>query len=366
MLITGKNEGIRFGSSERRWQGIPGVACTKKGRLFVTFYSGGITEELGNYCVLVVSDDDGQSWTEPICVAYSGENARCYDPCLWMDPYHRLWFIWSEMPSGSVFCSLCENPDADTLHFSEPRVIAHGVMMNKPLVAGNGIWYFPVAVWNNGIKAGGFSFGDDEEKGSFVYATRDGGETLIRMGAADVPERTYDEHMVLELTDGRLAMYVRTKYGIGISFSNDGGQTWSEGRESGLKGPNSRFHIQRLPSGNILLINHDRYQGRDHLTAFLSQDDGSTWNGGLLLDERSNVSYPDAAVSADGAIYAVYDRERGAVYDKNTDYSDYAREILLAKFSEADILAGSLSDGTGFLKRTVSRLHHPQQKERQD
>ncbi len=76
-----------------------------------------------------------------------------------------------------------------------------------------------------------------------------------------------------------------------------------------------------------MLVKHHDYTGRSHLTAFLSTDDGETWQGGLLLDERANVSYPDGAQTADGRIYIIYDRER---YD--------AKEILMAVFSEADVL----------------------------
>jgi hypothetical protein len=60
--------------------------------------------------------------------------------------------------------------------------------------------------------------------------------------------------------------------------------------------------------------------------AFLSADDGRTWSGGLLLDQREGVSYPDAAQGADGTIYVIYDYDRRG-----------AREILMARFSEEDI-----------------------------
>ena len=36
------------------------------------------------------------------------------------------------------------------------------------------------------------------------------------------------------------------------------------------------------------------WKGRSHLTALLSEDDGQTWPYYLLLDERNEVSYPDA------------------------------------------------------------------------
>ena len=51
----------------------------------------------------------------------------------------------------------------------------------------------------------------------------------------------------------------------------------------------------------------------------------------MLLDGRDHVSYPDAVESEDGVIYIIYDRERRD-----------AKEILLARIQEQDILAGKL------------------------
>ena len=42
-------------------------------------------------------------------------------------------------------------------------------------------------------------------------------------------------------------------------------------------------------------------------------DGGKSYEGFLLLDERSDVSYPDAVEGSDGYIYIIYDRERGAL-----------------------------------------------------
>ena len=70
---------------------------------------------------------------------------------------------------------------------------------------------------------------------------------------------------------------------------------------------------------------------RCDLTAFLSTDDGNTWSGGLLLDERTAVSYPDIAQSPDGDIYVHYDRNRAV-----------DAEILFARFREEDVLAQTL------------------------
>lgn len=52
MFITNRYALGAYQKEHRLWQGIPGIEKTKKGRLFITFYSGGETEAPGNYVVL--------------------------------------------------------------------------------------------------------------------------------------------------------------------------------------------------------------------------------------------------------------------------------------------------------------------------
>ena len=95
MLITDKELLKQYTTENRIWQGIPSIETTKKGRIFLTFYSGGTRENYGNYVMLIKSDDDGKTFSEPIAVAYKDADHRCYDPVLWIDPLGRLWFIWA-------------------------------------------------------------------------------------------------------------------------------------------------------------------------------------------------------------------------------------------------------------------------------
>ena len=55
MFITEENSLKKYGTPYRLWQGIPGIEVTKKGRIFSTFYSGGIKEEVNNFVVLLKS-----------------------------------------------------------------------------------------------------------------------------------------------------------------------------------------------------------------------------------------------------------------------------------------------------------------------
>ena len=78
------------------------------------------------------------------------------------------------------------------------------------------------------------------------------------------------------------------------------------------------------------------------MTAWISADDGKTFQGSLLIDERDEVSYPDGFQLPDGRIFVAYDRER---------YK--AREILIASFTEEEVLAGELHLPFSFTKRPV-------------
>jgi predicted neuraminidase len=322
--------GSEYATEKRLWQGIPGIERNPNGRLWAVWYSGGKGEGPDNYVVLVTSDDDGHTWSKPALVIDPLGRIRAFDPCLWHDPHGRLWLFWAQSEElfdgrAGVWAIVTENSDRENPRWSEPRRICNGVMMNKPVVLSTGEWCLPAAVWNRE------PFRDDmaDERRSNLVCSTDNGRSWVIRGGADVTDRAFDEHMVVEKRDGSLWVLVRTKYGIGQAFSYDRGKTWTKEGPAGIPGPNSRFHIRRLKSGRILLINHHNFTGRSHLTAMLSEDDGKTWPHKLLLDERKNVSYPDSVEDEDGNIYAIYDRSRGG-----------EKEILMAKFKEEDIIAG--------------------------
>ena len=359
----------RFQDTYRRWQGIPSIEVTDGGKIFVNFYSGQDAEVGGNIMVLCVSTDGGKSFRScEAVVEHPDPQCRIYNPCLWIDPHGVLWMSWTQARGfndgrSGVWVSQCSDPDADNLVWSPPRRIANGIMMNKPIVTSKGDWLFPTAIWcDTSGSVPTERHGLENEQFSNVYASLDEGRTIALRGHADIPHRSFDENMIVEKRDGSLWMLTRTFDGIGESFSTDGGYTWTPGRKSHIDGPCSRFHIRRLRSGRLLMINHYQFdqridledimsqgnvkswKGRSHLTALLSEDDGQTWPYYLLLDERNEVSYPDAKEAADGMIYVCYDWERVT-----------QREILMARFTEDDILQGHLSDKRSKLRVLVNK-----------
>lgn len=358
MLTTDKELLKEYTRTKCLWMGIPSIEVTKKGRTFLTFYSGGTTEQIGNFVGLIKSDD-GVNFTDPIAVCRPEPGYRCFDSNVWIDPLGRLWLTWSRCPEDGLFGAICDDPDADELVFGEEFFIGNNVMMNKPTVLSTGEWAFPIAVWNHGIRAIGKEYDSPiEPKGSFMYVTSDQGKTFRKLGYANVEKRSFDEHMLLELKNGVIRMFVRTTYGIGASDSYDGGLHWGKSFDTGYKGPCARFHIRRLASGRILLINHFGYPGqhRSHLTAMLSEDEGKTFPYKLLLDERKSIAYPDAAIDAEGRIHICYDRERGSLRNKLSDILNCAREFLTCCITEEDIMAGRLVTEGSYLQHVAYKL----------
>lgn len=362
----------QYATATRKFQGIPGIERAPKGRLWATWYAGGPGEGPDNYVVLVSSADNGKTWTGSLIVDTPGF-VRAFDPCLWLDPTGALWLTWTQGAGkfdgrSGVWEMHTRNPDAAKPKWSAPRRIADGVMMNKPTVLRSGEWLFPAAMWwtvkpnieqmNAEYKLGlapelmaSLVHDNGARNGAHLLITRDQGKTFQTIPGPRVPDAAFDEHMMIERANGAWQVFVRTKYGIGSSTSNDRGRTWSPGANTGIHHTNARFFIRRLASGNLLLIRHDwpstltaNQSRRTHLMAQLSRDDGATWTGGLLLDDRQNISYPDGFQAPDGSLTIVYDRER-----------TQAMEILFARFTEADIEAGKCVSKPCALRNLINR-----------
>lgn len=345
--------GPAYAQGARNWQGIPGLERAANGRLWATWYTGGRTEDAHNHVVLVTSDDNGRSWSEPVLAIDPPGDIRASDSVLWLDPLGRLWLFWMQTAHcgrtfdgrAGVWAIRCPDASDPRPAWTAPRRIANGIMMNKPTVLSTGEWLLPTAVWSHGAP---YRLHLPDEAYANVTLSRDQGETFSLLGSADVPLRGPDEHMIVERRDDSLWMLVRRKDGIGEAVSRDRGATWEAAPGVVIPGPGSRFHIRRLRSGRLLLINHVDFTGRSHLTALLSDDDGVSWPHRLLLDERRNVSYPDAVETPSGEILVIYDRDRTG-----------EGEILMQRFTEADVLEQRQPGIDGGRLQVISRIERP-------
>jgi hypothetical protein len=343
-IILQTAQEVRGEKATRLWQGCPALARTGK-RLWAAAYTGGDCEPRpDNYCVLLYSDD-GRNWIDPYLVIRSESiQTRPIDAQLFADPSGRLWLVWGETKNDSpnapalyhdgvfgVWASICEDPTAESPRFSQPKRLCNGFMRNKPVFLKNGHWamcaYDFISDWYS------------------IYISKDKGESWEYLRGPKKPEKAPhpDEAMLIEKKDGALWFTARTRKGIAQSFSFDRGATWTDLENPAIPNPASRFYIGRLTSGNLLMINHVGFTGRSHLTALVSEDDGISWKGSLLIDGRANVSYPDADQDDEGRVWMIHDRERTKT-----------GELLISSFTEEEIISRELLTADSFLGRMIS------------
>ncbi len=339
----------KYWESIRVFQGCPTIAVTNGGRIFAGWYAGGTREpHMNNYNLLVVSDDGGKTWSKPLFVIPSSYEhfIHSLDIQLFIDPKGALHVQWVQNNTETVDADLvrtskymgpaqvdgyrfgdfvhaeweitCSNPDADleALEFTEPKYIYNGFLRCKPTFIDDDNWV---------------CFAYDQMTDTYGYnLTHDGGKTYTRHYSGKKLKTDFDETMAYKMDDGTLRMLARCGAGcLAECYSYDNGLTWTDAVSSGIVSADTRFFVQKLPSGRVLLINNDDPKARSKMTVQLSEDDGKTWKYKKCIDERDAVSYPDADYR-DGKIYLVYDRGRTST-----------KEILFTSFTEEDIINGN-------------------------
>ena len=340
-------------SHSRAFTGIPSIACASNGRLWATWYAGPFPgEDSYSYVVLATSANGGDSWEEVLVVQpdswEAGNARRAFDSQVWVDPNGNLRWFWADragtmqdVANDGVWMVNLGNATSvpQTLPTASDAVcIYQGVMLGKPVVLNDGAWAFPVAQWY-------------AEPSSLLIVSTDECATFTRRGGATIPsaQRSFDEHSIVPLSNNVIRCWARTGDGVRESISTDGGVTWPEMTvPANLRTAGSRLCACKLPSGSILMVKHGTVAAqapasRSQLTAFVSRDGGDTWEGGLVIDAREDVAYPDATVEADGTIRLVYDYDRTG-----------RQEILMATFTEADVLAKTGSSAKFRLCQRVS------------
>ncbi len=328
----------------RKFQGCPTVAVTHGGRIYLGWYAGGTREpHMENYNLLIYSDDQGKTWSNPLLIIPSSKEhfIHALDIQLWVDPQGRLHVYWVEnntipatevMPAakdgqilvevdGYIFgdfthaCweTICENPDDENPTFSSPRYLDKGFLRCKPTVLNDGTW---------------LNFNYDQVENRYGYSlSYDGGMSFEHRYGAKKLATCYDEAMAYQKADGSIRMLARCSLGeLAESYSYDNARTWVGAKLSGIVCADTRFFVSFTPSGRLLLVTNDDRQKRRNLTLYLSEDEGDSWKHKCCIDTREDISYPDVDFFED-RIYLTYDRERTG-----------AREILFTSFTEDDII----------------------------
>jgi hypothetical protein len=342
--VVNFDPGPEYDDANRRFGIASSITRTPGGRLWCGFSSGGEHESQDNFGVVVISDDDGVTWSKPYLVLdQDGPGGiRSDHVTVWSDPQGKLWVMWSEYPLGLVrphssqWAITSDNPDDDRPVWSAPRkLVDEQNLLTTPTVLSDGSWVFPTGNWER------------KRNDSRPLISKDSGQTFFLGGELTVENKPdFDEYMIVERADDTLVIFNRHAGSFLQCESTDGGQSWSVQHQNGLPHDNARFVFMKLISGSWLLVKHgamNQRVGRRQLMAHLSRDEGKTWEGGLMLDDRT-CSYPFGYQSRDGTIYVSYERQRWL-----------QPEILLARFTENDVLAGKLVSDRAVLRLLVNK-----------
>lgn len=314
--------------SDRVWQGCPNVIVTER-RIWAAWYSGGTTEPRDqNYCVISYSEDNGKTWVDPYMIIDPLGGKATVLPLFFL--YEgELWIIYYNYttPNNGTYAIKSSNYDAadiSAVTWSEPAFMFSRMIHHRPTVLSDG-----------SLIVG--SQGSDKTQTN-MYKSTDKGITWLSCGTATSDVNSIHKAKIVEKEDGRLWVLSQLELGAGggmeQSFSSDGGKNWSKYEYNlapPLISPGARFEITRLQSGNLALVSYATTNARTDLTVYLSEDDGNTWPYSVLLDDRTEVSYPDLAQDSEGKIYILWDMGR---YEQ--------KEMRMSVMTEEDIKKGAV------------------------
>lgn len=364
----------------RIFQGCPQIEISEGGRLWVTWFGSNVQAERAPYhqdqfSVISTSADDGKTWKETFVFDPSellGGGAS--DPMLWKDPDGQIRFIGlrnidfkgQDEFATSAWEFTMLDPENEHTEWTAPRLLGNkNISVMKPLIFADGT----IMRSMDDFKLVGTR---DKVRIRFLKEDVDGTPMFISELPAD-NDAAYAEQMPIIRKDGSLFTFYRAKEGQKFAESNDGGKTWSPGGYYPMQfSINTKCILKTLPSGRVLLVANDvqmkeengkriyyytdlsgkerhlekHKTPRTRMTAYLSDDDGKTFQHRMLLCDEGQISYPSATLGKDGSIYLVYDQGRGEIGQHT---------IFLSKITEADILAGKLVNEKSFLNNIVSR-----------
>lgn len=167
----------------------------------------------------------------------------------------------------------------------------------------------------------------------YVIASDDGGETWqVLNPQSKVPsDGRGNESKLVELTDGRLLMSIRTPERRRFSYSSDGGYTWTEAvYMPELVEPDCNGDIIAVLDGERRLLLHslpaNAHERRD-VSVYISADEGATWPRRIQLSD---------APSAYSSLVALPDGDIGCLLEEEDPADPAAYRIVLIRLRLPD------------------------------
>ena len=322
---------------------ITALETTAKGRLWASVLCGGDSPD--GFLTLSYSDSQGKSWVEHnLALDARAEKLAVRNGVLWCSPKGEMWLFYAVFDGyydgrGSMWAMVCKNPDAKSPVWEAPVCLGVGIPTGRPVVNQQGEWLLPTALWGREVmsydKAPYIAnkwetprfvtpYADkyhelDSKRGAGLYISRDGGaswsEHLGVVKCADeAVEARYNNPQMFVHSDGSVRMVVRAS-GTAWSYvsTSQNGVEWSTPARF-VSAPDQNFAVRRLADGKLLMVRNARFDRNlywypEGMYAYLSEDCGATWYGGLRLATDVATINPVVAEGPKGEIYIMTHNE---------------------------------------------------------
>lgn len=208
--------------------------------------------------VAMYSSDNGKTWTEPetIITRPNGSlNVMSVSILRLKDGRLALIYLDKHTRQDCRPCIRYSSDEGKT--WSEPTKcitdqVGYYVMNNsRVLQLDNGDLLIPVALHNLSTER------FQRNAKMFCYISKDAGKTWVRSGEAANPDPkkiAFQEPGLIQLSDGRIMMYIRTDDGCQyVSYSSDSGMTWTKADKTPFVSPLAPMTLVHIPNSNNIL-----------------------------------------------------------------------------------------------------------------
>jgi sialidase-1 len=336
---------------------IPSILVTRQGTL-LAFCEGREAGDTGDIDILLKrSEDNGKTWSEE-SVVWNDDRNTCGNPCPVVDAETgRIWLFltWNNGldPESKIIAKTSIDTRKPYLCFSDNNGVTWSSPVNMEFELKDPSWGWYATGPGTGIQIrngkykgrlvipANHSYDDPEGNirntphgyGAHILFSDDHGKSW-RMGQQIKPG--CNESQVVELNDGTLVMNMRSynkKFSRAVSFSTDGGKTWSAVQHDPQL-VESVCQASILYAGTFrgktihLFSNPAVPSGRTHMTIKSSFDNCMSWSNSKLVCQGPSA-YSCLALLKNSRIALFYECGEKGAYERLQFLSFPVKELFI-------------------------------------